>query len=320
MYSVQELKEIIEDGLKKIKLPKSPKNLYQPIEYTLELSAKRIRPLLLLMSFQLFNKDIKLAIPSALGIELFHNFTLLHDDIMDNSDLRRGCSTVHKNWDINTAILSGDAMLIYTYKYLLDTIKSDEVLKVFNENAIRVCEGQQLDMDFEEEKNVSIQDYLKMIEYKTAVLLATSLKIGAIIGGASDQHADNLFSFGKNIGIAFQLQDDLLDLYGNANSFGKKIGNDIIANKKTFMYLKALDIATTKQRDILRNTFSNNDINPDKKINIVSNIFNELDIKLHTKRLVQDYYENSLSYLNRLDNIETSEIRNFITNLLERNK
>ena len=212
------------------------------------------------MAHQLFDDNIENAIPPALGIEVFHNFTLLHDDIMDNSPLRRGKPTVHKKWNPNVAILSGDIMLVQAYQLIGNVDKSivKQVLEIFCKAAIQVCEGQQWDMDFEIKKDVSISDYLKMIEYKTSFLLAAALKIGAITGGATDEDTHHLYEFGRNIGIAFQLQDDLLDAYGNPDSFGKQVGGDILANKKTYLYLKALKLANKNQKDKLRHYFSDN--------------------------------------------------------------
>ena len=239
MISTTNLHEVIERELGKIEYPNSPSKLYQPIEYVMGLGGKRMRPILLLMAYQLFDENIEKAIPPALGIEIFHNFTLLHDDIMDNAPIRRGQQTVHEKWDNNVAILSGDTMLVQVYQLLSDVDKSivKEVLSVFNKAATQVCEGQQWDMDFETQENVQLADYMKMIENKTAVLLAASLQIGGITAGASKESQNNLYHFGLNMGIAFQLKDDLLDAFGNPDEFGKQIGGDIKANKKTFLLL-----------------------------------------------------------------------------------
>ena len=236
MKSIQELSAVISNELGKIEYPKNPSLLYEPINYILGLGGKRMRPILVLMAHQLFDKNIEKAVSPALAIEVFHNFTLLHDDIMDKAPLRRGKQTVHEKWNDNVAILSGDTMLVQAYQLMAvvdkDIIK--EVLAVFSKTAIEVCEGQQWDMDFETQSDVSIEDYLKMIEYKTAVLLGAALQIGGITAGASAQQQTHLYEFGRNMGIAFQLKDDLLDAFGSPETFGKQVGGDIMANKKTY--------------------------------------------------------------------------------------
>ena len=242
MKDYEEIKILFDQEVQKISFPDHPKLLYDPINYIMGLKAKRMRPILVLMAHQLFNKDLMNAIYPAIAIEIFHNFTLLHDDIMDNAPLRRGELTVHEKWNNNIAILSGDTMLIHAYQLIsrVDEVNLKQVLDVFSQAAKEVCEGQQNDMDFEGDNDVSLLDYMKMIEKKTAVLLAASLKIGGIIGGANLEDQGHLYEFGKNIGVAFQLKDDLLDTFGVPKKFGKKVGGDIIANKKTFLYLKTL--------------------------------------------------------------------------------
>ena len=237
MQNLEQLQLLIEQELREINYPNSPQQLYQPIEYVLGLGGKRMRPILVLMAHQLFNDDLTKAISPALAIEVFHNFTLLHDDIMDNAHLRRGKKTVHEKWNSNVAILSGDVMMIQTYQLMLN-VDSDilkDVLEVFSKAATEVCEGQQWDMDFETQSDVNISDYLKMIEYKTAVLLAVALQIGGITAGASLKEQNHLYEFGRNMGIAFQLKDDLLDAFGNPENFGKQVGGDIMKNKKTYL-------------------------------------------------------------------------------------
>ena len=237
MKTLQELQILIKKELNTINFPNKPKNLYDPIKYVLDIGGKRMRPILTLMAHQLFNSEIEKSVKAAVAIEVFHNFTLLHDDIMDEAPLRRGVKTVHEKWDKNSAILSGDTMLVQSYNLLMSVEDTylREVLNTFNKAAKEVCEGQQLDMDFENREDVSILEYLKMIEYKTSVLLAASLKIGAINGGATIEEANHVYEFGKNMGIAFQLKDDLLDAYGDPGNFGKQIGGDIISNKKTYL-------------------------------------------------------------------------------------
>lgn len=250
-----------------------PRNLYDPIEYIMSLGGKRMRPILVLMSCDLFDGDISEGMEAALSIEMFHNFTLIHDDIMDSADLRRGKETVHKKWDLNTGILSGDALMIQSNQrleyYEGKTFK--ELISLYNKTALEVCEGQQLDMDFETMQQVDLDEYLKMISYKTAVLVGASLKMGAIICGASLEDQNRIYNFGLNLGIAFQLQDDYLDTFG-AQDFGKKIGGDIVESKKTFLYIKVLELADSKDQEYVLNLYGNA-YDEDKKISEVKSIF-----------------------------------------------
>ena len=319
MSSIDELRCIINEELAKIKYPKDPSLLYNPIKYILDSKGKRIRSVITLASYQLFKENIKEAIPAALAIEIFHNFTLLHDDIMDNALLRRGAATVHHRWNKNIAILAGDTMLIQAYQ-LLNKINNKvlkDVLQVFNKTAIKVCEGQQWDMDFETLDNISISKYIKMIEYKTASLLSASLKIGAIISETSSHNQKYLCQFGKNMGIAFQLKDDLLDTFGNPKKFGKKLGGDIISNKKTFLFLKALKISSEKQKSILIECYSSK-MDAKKKIEIVKDIFNELDIYNHTMDLILLYHQKAVQNLNNVQSSKKELLFQFSNNLLER--
>jgi geranylgeranyl diphosphate synthase type II len=288
MKSIQELSILISDELGKIEYPKNPSLLYEPIDYILGLGGKRMRPILVLMAHQLFDKNIEKAISPALAIEVFHNFTLLHDDIMDKAPLRRGQQTVHEKWNANVAILSGDTMLVQAYQLMADVDKSivKPTLEVFSKAAIEVCEGQQWDMDFETQENVSIDDYLKMIECKTAVLLGAALQIGGITAGAFTQEQEHLYEFGRNMGIAFQLKDDLLDAFGNPETFGKQVGGDIMANKKTYLYLKALALANKNQHSDLVQYFSTNDAS-EAKVEAVKSIFTNLDIHHLTTELMK---------------------------------
>lgn len=284
-------------------LPSIPSNLYDPIRYILQLNAKRLRPSLLLMANSLFSDDIQSAINPALAIEVFHNFTLMHDDIMDNSLIRRNQQTVHVKWNENIAILSGDAMLIKAYE-LFTRQNAGNLLKtltVFMSTALRVCEGQQLDMDYEKSKQISTEDYLLMISYKTAVLIAASLKIGALIGGASDQQADLLFEFGKNLGIAFQLQDDLMDIYGDPEVTGKAIGNDIVANKKTILLVLALSMAKGEQLENLLFWLNSAHNENEKKIEAVREIYNKLTLRQATQDLILNYFTNARNSLTQLN-------------------
>lgn len=322
MYTISELNKLIEQEIENLKLPESPRKLYNPIQYILSLGGKRIRPILLLLSHQLFNENIKSALPAALSIEVFHNFTLLHDDIMDKAPLRRGYSTVHNKFGYNNAILSGDTMLIKAYELLLETKNKNinQVLNIFNSIAIKVCEGQQLDMDFESKMNVSIDEYLDMIKYKTSMLFAGGLQIGGVLGGCDKKASKALYNFGIDIGIAFQLQDDLLDLYSESSTFGKKQGGDILVNKKTVLYLKALDLANMKQKRILVKCFSDISMNPDKKISVVKSIFDELDIVSYTTKLIGSYYNKSIEHLKDLNSSNKKQLIIFIENLLSRRR
>ncbi|PLX19439.1 MAG: isoprenyl synthetase, partial [Marinilabiliales bacterium] len=269
MYNLKELQDLINKKISNEKIGREPFSLYDPIKYTLESGGKRIRPVLVLMTCNLFSDKIEHALRPAIGLEIFHNFTLLHDDIMDHADIRRGNPTVHKKWNENAAILSGDAMFIKAYEYFLDCQSTNfrEILKIFNSTALEVCEGQQYDMEFEEKAIVTEAEYLRMIELKTSVLLAAALKIGALLGGANEKDADLLYQFGLNIGLAFQLQDDYLDVYGDVKVFGKKIGGDIVANKKTFMLIKAQEMARGEIKEQLNQLLNEQDFDRETKIN-----------------------------------------------------
>ena len=319
MKTLQELQILIQKELNTINFPIEPKNLYDPIKYVLDIGGKRMRPILTLMAHQLFNLDIEKSVKAAVAIEIFHNFTLLHDDIMDEAPLRRGVKTVHKKWNKNSAILSGDTMLVQSYDLLMSVEDTylREVLNTFNKAAKEVCEGQQWDMDFENREDVSILEYLKMIEYKTSVLLAASLKIGAINGGATKEEANHVYEFGKNMGIAFQLKDDLLDAYGDPGNFGKQVGGDIIANKKTYLYLKALELADEEQKLKLVHYFSNN-YQSDQKVESVKKIFNNLDIALQTTILMKEYHKKAISHLDSINSEAKKPLYSFSELLLER--
>ena len=319
MQTLSQLSVIIEGELGKIAYPNTPQKLYQPIDYVMGLGGKRMRPILLLMAHQLFDENIEKAISPALGIEIFHNFTLLHDDIMDNAPIRRGKQTVHEKWNQNVAILSGDTMLVQAYQLLSDVDKSivKEMIAVFSKAATQVCEGQQWDMDFEIQKEVTLQEYLKMIEYKTAVLLAASLQIGGITANASKENQNNLYHFGLNMGIAFQLKDDLLDAFGNPDEFGKQIGGDIIANKKTFLYLKALQLANDKQKESLVNHFKIQK-QTKQKVMGVKTIFTDLDIPKHTVDMMKAYYTKAMRHLDAIDSDKKEPLLIFSKKLIDR--
>jgi len=271
----------------------TPPNLYNPVDYSLEMGGKRLRPVLLLLSYNIFSDSVIEAIPAAVAIEVFHNFTLLHDDIMDKAQVRRNRPTVHIKFSENNAILSGDVMAFLSYKYLLEckSKRLSEVLELFTKTAIEVCEGQQFDMEFENRQDVSNVEYLEMIRLKTAVLLACGLKAGALLANADDLVANQLYDFGLNLGLAFQLQDDLLDSFGNQQSFGKKIGGDILANKKTFLSINALQNAGAEQKTELLHWMNVAEYNPEEKIKAVLNIYNQLNIKQLTEQKIESYFQ-----------------------------
>jgi geranylgeranyl diphosphate synthase type II len=302
MYTIQICQEIIEKHLREIKLPGEPALLYDPIRYVIGSEGKRIRPSMTLLACNLFTDSIEDSINPALAIELFHNFTLLHDDIMDNSDLRRGQLTVHKKWNNNVAILSGDAMLIKAYEYLSKCPKPvlSDVLVVFNKTSLEVCEGQQFDMDFESRMEVSIDDYLKMIELKTSVLIAASLKIGAICGQAGERDSNLLYEFGRNLGIAFQLQDDLLDVFANPGVFGKSMGGDIVANKKTYLLINALTYAKGEVLKELTDWLRRDEFDRDKKVKAITEIYNNLNIRKLTESRIKQLFSEALLSLDKV--------------------
>jgi geranylgeranyl diphosphate synthase type II len=298
MNQIQDLQLLIDEAFSAIRFPSAPADLYDPIIYTLGLGGKRLRPLLVLASCQMFGGEISDAINPAIGIELFHNFTLLHDDIMDAAPLRRGKETVYKKWNSNVAILAGDTMFALANKYMLRTRPQavSQVIELFNQTAIEVCEGQQYDMDYEKQTNVSIPDYIEMIRLKTAVLLAASLKTGAIIAGAGKTDCEYIYKFGINIGLAFQLKDDLLDVYGVQEKFGKVSGGDIIAGKKTYLFLKTLE-SVGVQNESFRELYAAHSINNDEKVMKVKAIFDQLNIEKLTRNLIEEYYQKALQEL-----------------------
>lgn len=301
---------------------KEPRNLYEPIEYILNLGGKRLRPILVLMSADIFGGGRKKAIDAALAIEIFHNFSLVHDDIMDDAPLRRGKVTVHEKWNINTGILSGDAMLIFAYQffenYPAEQFKS--LAKLFTKTAIEVCEGQQYDVDFEERDDVSIEEYLKMIEYKTAVLVGAALKMGAIVSDASEDVQNKIYEFGRLLGIAFQIQDDYLDAFGDQAVFGKQIGGDIIENKKTYLYLKALELADESSAEQLSHLYSIAPENPKSKVETAKQIFIDSGAQKATTAKIKEYTQLAFDHLEQI-NVSAegkSYLKQFGTNLMNR--
>lgn len=303
MHTIEEYQEFIQSAINKELIFREPKELYEPIDYTLMMGGKRLRPLLTLLTCDIFNGDIHQAIYPALGLETFHNFTLLHDDIMDQAPIRRGYPTVYKKWNANRAILSGDTMMVMAYDFILQSPKDllFDIFTVFNRVGKEVCEGQQYDMNFETESKVTLDEYLKMIHLKTAVLLAGSMQVGAIIARTSAENIQLIYDFGESVGMVFQLQDDLLDAFGNEDVFGKKNGGDIRANKKTFLYLKALELASPEQQKELMALYRIQSENDDEKVTRVLEIFQELNIENETKRLMDCYYDKGFKILEKID-------------------
>lgn len=322
MQTLHQFQESFDAYLKQNQLNKHPNKLYEPADYILALGGKRLRPALLLAGNFLFDDNFERSLPAAFAVELFHNFSLVHDDIMDAAPLRRGKPTVHNKFGLNAGVLSGDVMLALAYDYLLntDTPNALEVTKIFSKMAIEVCEGQQMDMDFETQLRVEIADYLKMIELKTAVLVATALEIGALIGGGDKKNAKALYEFGRNLGIAFQLQDDILDAYGDPEKFGKKPGGDIAQNKKTYLYLKAIEVAPApvgKELFELYNKFNQDEA---AKIATVIGIFNNLDIRNLAEQKKEEYWHDALGALAQVNVSQEKKalLEGFAKNLMNR--
>ncbi|WP_370000795.1 polyprenyl synthetase family protein [Winogradskyella sp.] len=302
---------------------KEPNNLYQPINYILKLGGKRLRPVLTLMTTEVFGGEAKKAMDAALSVEVFHNFSLVHDDIMDDAPLRRGKKTVHEKWDLNTGILSGDAMLILAYQLFenYDPETFQALAKLFSKTALEVCEGQQYDIDFETRNDVTIPQYLKMIEYKTAVLVGAAMKMGAIVAKASVKDQNAIYDFGRNLGIAFQLQDDYLDAFGNPETFGKQVGGDILEHKKTYLYLKTLELGSETDKARLFDFINNNALSNDVKVNEVKTVFKASGAAEATQIAVEDYTEKAFGILNTLDISEEKKqlLRLFGEQLMNRN-
>ena len=299
MINADQILKLVNDYLEQLPYDRRPASLYEPIRYVLSMGGKRIRPVLMLLSYNLFKEDPETILMPACALETYHNYTLLHDDLMDNADLRRGHATVHKKWNANTAILSGDSMLVLAYQRMqqCSSDKMAEVLALFTETALEIGEGQEYDMAFEHRDDVSEEEYIEMIRFKTSVLLACALKIGAILAGASKEDADNLYRFGEQIGLAFQLQDDFLDVYGDTRVFGKAIGGDITSNKKTFMLINALNHANEEQRRQLESWISATEFDRDEKVAAVTRLYNEIGIDRMAQDKIAYYFEQSRKYL-----------------------
>ena len=302
MLTVNQYREVFVQYLKKFPINREPSNLYDPVSYILTLKGKRLRPILTLMATDIFSNSYKSGLDAALAVEVFHNFSLVHDDIMDSAELRRGNKTVHKKWNVSTGILSGDVMLIQAYQ-LFENYEGEvfvDLAKLFSKTAIEVCEGQQYDVDFETRDNVKTSDYLKMITYKTAVLLGASMKMGAIIARASKEDQDKIYDFGKYLGIAFQLQDDYLDAFGDEIKFGKKIGGDILENKKTYLYLKAIEFLSEDKKNQLLGLYTNNN-SSDEKIKTTKALFEESGSVDYTVKEIKKYTNSAFEILESLN-------------------
>lgn len=291
MRAISHYQDLIANHFESLTFQKEPNNLYEPIRYILSLGGKRLRPVLTLMAAEVFDADSQKAMAAATAVEVFHNFSLIHDDIMDDAPLRRGNETVHEKWNVNTGILSGDAMLILAYQFFenYEPKVFRELAKLFSKTALEVCEGQQYDVDFETRDDVTIPEYLKMIEYKTAVLVGAAMKMGAIVAETSEEDANAIYDFGLNLGIAFQLQDDYLDAFGDPETFGKQVGGDIIENKKTYLYLKAMEFAQGAEKDQLLHLFSIQPSDNTDKIHSVKEIFNQTGASEATQKAIHDY-------------------------------
>lgn len=306
MFTDTQLLDKVNDYISHLNYGKQPDGLYEPIQYAMSLGGKRIRPVLMMMAYNLYRDDVDSILSQAAGIETYHNYTLMHDDLMDNAELRRGKPTVYKKWGANTAVLSGDAMQVIAYRLMTGTGGRyvPAVMKLFTQTAIQVCEGQQYDMDFETRMDVYEHEYLEMIRLKTSVLLAASLKIGAILAEAPDEDAQLLYDFGINLGVAFQLRDDVLDVYGDPRVFGKKIGGDILCNKKTYMLIQALRRANPVQLMELKKWLTTEEFNPDEKIKAVTALYDAIDVRSLCEDRISHY---TLQAEANLDMVEVPE-------------
>ena len=303
MKTSEEILKLVNDYLAQLPYNREPQSLYEPIKYVLSMGGKRVRPVLMLLAYNMYKENPESILSSACALETYHNYTLLHDDLMDNADLRRGHETVHRKWDANTAILSGDSMLVLAYERMAQCPKEKlaEVLHLFTETALEIGEGQQYDMEFENRSDVTEAEYIEMIRLKTSVLLACAVKMGAILADASAEDAENMYKFGEQIGLAFQLQDDFLDVYGDPAVFGKAIGGDITSNKKTFMLINAFNHATPEQRDELTRWITAEQFDASEKIAAVTRLYNEIGIDRMAKEKIEYYFAQSTQYLARVN-------------------
>ena len=303
MYTSEELLKKVNEALDNVVYDRKPASLYDPIKYVLSIGGKRVRPVLTMLSYNLYKDDPLSIMPQALGLETYHNFTLLHDDLMDHADMRRGHETVHKKWDANRAILSGDTMLLQAFERVedCDPTKLPAVFKVFIQTTLEIGEGQQLDVEFENRNDVTEDEYIEMIRLKTSVLLACACKVGAIMAGAPAEDIENMYKFGEKLGLAFQLQDDLLDVYGDPAVFGKNIGGDITSNKKTYMLINAVNRATPQQRDELIKWIEAKEFDRNEKVKAVTELYNEIGIRKLCEQKIEQYYQQSLVYLSKVN-------------------
>ena len=322
MYTADQLLKKVNDLLAAMPYDRQPQSLYEPVKYVLSIGGKRMRPVLMLLAYNLFRDDPERILMQAIGLETYHNYTLLHDDLMDNADLRRGHETVHRKWNPNQAILSGDAMLVLAYERMAQcqSDKLEEVLRTFTETALQIGEGQQYDMDFETRTDVTEDEYIEMIRLKTSVLLACALKIGALMAGASADDADNLYKFGEQVGLAFQLQDDFLDVYGDEKVFGKAIGGDITSNKKTYMLINAFIHADENQRKKLTRWITAKTFDREEKIKAVTKLYNEIGIDKLAQEKIAYYFAQSQKYLAAVsvDDARKAELRRYAERLMAR--
>ena len=324
MTTSEEILRIVNEGLESLPYERKPASLYDPIRYVLSLGGKRIRPVLMLLGYNLFKEKPEDILMPALGLETYHNYTLLHDDLMDKADMRRGQLTVHKKWDDNTAILSGDSMLVLAYQRVAecDAAHLPQVLELFTETALEIGEGQQYDMDFETRNDVTEDEYIEMIRLKTSVLLACALKMGAILGDASQEDADLLYQFGEKIGLAFQLQDDLLDVYGDPKVFGKAIGGDITSNKKTYMLINAVNRANAQQRAELMRWIEAKEFNRAEKVAAVTRLYDEIGIRQLCEEKINFYFEQGKKLLEQVhvDSARKEQLRQYTNEMMHREK
>lgn len=303
MLTSKEILTKVNEFIEQLPYDRQPQSLYEPVKYVLSIGGKRVRPVLMLLAYNLYKEDPERILMPACALETYHNYTLLHDDLMDNADVRRGVPTVHRKWDANTAILSGDSMLVLAYHRMLqcDADKQPEVMSLFTETALEIGEGQQYDMEFENRDDVTEEEYIEMIRLKTSVLLACAMKIGGILAGASAEDADNLYKFGEQVGLAFQLQDDLLDVYGDPKVFGKAVGGDITCNKKTYMLINAFQRANSEQRAELERWVSAKDFDRQEKVAAVTEIYNQIGIRHICEEKINYYFEESKKYLAKIN-------------------
>lgn len=322
--TVKEITELVNEGINSLPYDRKPQSLYEPIIYTMSQGGKRIRPVLTLLSYYMFRDDIRQALPCAMGLEMYHNYTLLHDDLMDNADMRRGNMTVHKKWDANTAILSGDSMLVLSYQLMSQCPQEmlQQVIDTFTITALEIGEGQQYDMDFEKRTDVTEEEYIEMIRLKTSVLLACAAKIGAILAGASSEEQNHAYRFGEQLGLAFQLQDDFLDVYGDEKVFGKKIGGDITSNKKTYMLIKALERAEGIDKQQLEYWIEAQEFDRSEKVNAVTEIYSRLGIDTLAKERIDKYFTSALDNLDAISAPaeRKAELLSFVQQMMRRER